>query len=133
VHGGAGYVTFYRNHFSAQRRSFQSDGNVYAVAFDENNVYMNVVGNVLWTPGLSGNYEAECGGTAVYQFGRECNPRDPRVAETVLRHGNLDYVNNEVVWDAAISSRQLPPSLYLTAKPAFFGELPWPPVDPTAD
>jgi hypothetical protein len=34
-----------------------------------------------------------------------------------------------VRWDH--EPRALPNSLYLTAKPAFFGDLPWPWVDPT--
>jgi len=49
----------------------------------------------------------------------------------VLRHGNFDYVTNGVRWDPAVSSQTLPPSLYLTGKPAFFGSSPWPWVDPT--
>jgi hypothetical protein len=133
VHGGSGYLTFYRNRFTAQRRSFDSTANNFAIAFDENQLYMNVLGNVLWTDGVQGQYEVECGNNAVYQFGRECNPPDPRVAETILRHGNFDFVNNEVLWDDGISDENLPPSLYLSAKPAFFGDLPWPPFDPSAD
>ena len=48
---------------------------------------------------------------------------------TVLREGNFDYVTNQVRWDTA--AQTLPASLYLTSKPAFFGSLPWPWVDPT--
>ena len=48
---------------------------------------------------------------------------------TVVREGNFDYLTNSVRWDH--EPRALPTSLYLTAKPAFFGDLPWPWVDPT--
>ena len=48
---------------------------------------------------------------------------------TVLREGNYDYVTNQVHWDT--TAQTIPDSLYLTAKPAFFGSLPWPWVDPT--
>ena len=47
-----------------------------------------------------------------------------------MRHGNYDYVNNAVVWDPAIPDHTIPNSLYLTAKPSWWGELPWPPIGP---
>jgi len=54
---------------------------------------------------------------------------DPKVKSTVVRDGNFDYLTNQVRWDR--SPVTLPPSLYLRAKPAFFGSNPWPWVDPT--
>ena len=48
---------------------------------------------------------------------------------TTIRDGNFDYLTNQVRWDRAPAT--LPPSLYLRAKPAFFGSSPWPWVDPT--
>jgi hypothetical protein len=54
---------------------------------------------------------------------------DPRVVSTTFRHGNFDYATGAVQW-AEGWSRELPPSLYLKGKPAFFGTLPWPWVDP---
>ena len=53
---------------------------------------------------------------------------DPKVRSTVLRDGNFDFLTSAVKWDRA--QRALPASLYLTSKPAFFGESPWPWVDP---
>jgi hypothetical protein len=50
------------------------------------------------------------------------------VPATVLRDGNFDYVTDSARWDR--QPQTLPNSLYLTAKPAFFGDLPWPWVDP---
>ena len=47
----------------------------------------------------------------------------------MVRDGNFDYVTNTVRWDH--EPRVLPDSLYLTGKPAFFGNLRWPWVDPT--
>ena len=37
-------------------------------------------------------------------------------------------MTNQVHWDS--SDQTIPPSLYLTSKPAFFGSYPWPWVDP---
>ena len=47
---------------------------------------------------------------------------------TVVRDGNFDYLTGAVRWDR--TERSLPPSLYLRSKPAFFGDHPWPWVDP---
>jgi hypothetical protein len=51
------------------------------------------------------------------------------VRSTVLREGNFDYVTSQVHWDT--TAQTPPPSLYLTSKPAFFSNNPWPWVDPT--
>ena len=48
---------------------------------------------------------------------------DPTVQDTLV-HGN--YVDGAVAWDPTIPDHVLPPSLYLTSKPAFFGDTPWP-------
>jgi len=53
---------------------------------------------------------------------------DLQVAATAIRDGNFDYVTNSVKWDNP--PQTLPDSLYLTAKPAFFGSNTWPWVDP---
>jgi len=58
---------------------------------------------------------------------------DPKTLATVIRGGNFDYLSNKVVWTDGLPEQPLPPSLYLSAKPGFFGNLPWPWVDPTAD
>ncbi len=58
-----------------------------------------------------------------------------RVISTVIRHGNFDYLTNKVAWDPSIPNHTLPPSLYLTGKPAFFNAgrgYTWPWVDPTS-
>jgi hypothetical protein len=59
------------------------------------------------------------------------NTADPLVVARTYRHGNYDYASNTVVWDSTASTQVLPPSLYLTNKPAFFGSNPWPWVEPT--
>ena len=54
-------------------------------------------------------------------------PRTRRSLTTTLRDGNFDYVTHSVKWDR--TPQLIPNSLYLTAKPAFFGTVPWPWVD----
>jgi hypothetical protein len=112
-----------------------------------------VIGNVLSAPGIGAIYEPTPDPKRpgvylwrtitwpppkVYLLGgwaRGDSPEnfDPRVAATILRHGNFDHVTGEVRWDPAVARRDLPPSLYLAEKPAFFGDLPWPWVDPVGE
>ncbi|HYD39698.1 MAG TPA: hypothetical protein VEB43_02630 [Anaeromyxobacter sp.] len=54
-----------------------------------------------------------------------------RAIDVLYRHGNWDSVTGGVVWDPSNPHRTLPDSLFLSAKPAFFGDLPWPWIDPT--
>jgi hypothetical protein len=142
VHGGAGYITFYRNYMSGQHRTVIATGNVTALHISANNLYMNALGNVLWREGEPGVVEETpegcTGGPTVYHFGSFAEPgnpcsNDPRVRETLLLHGNFDFVSNAVAWDPEISDHNLPPSLYLTGKPAFFGDLRFPMADPEGD
>jgi len=61
----------------------------------------------------------------------------PATYQTQLREGNWDWVTRSQRWHGiggAVGSgapRVIPDSLYLTAKPAFFGSNPWPWVNPS--
>jgi hypothetical protein len=149
--GNAGYVTYFRNQSTSVNRTIaltgpNAPGNQAAIELDARMQSMNVVGNVLGAPGLSGaTYETKNASTCmtfvpfIYRLNYDgatgyCtfpSPADTQASDTLLRHGNFDFVTNGVQWDPGVSSRSLPPSLYLTAKPAFFGTSPWPWVDPT--
>lgn len=48
-----------------------------------------------------------------------------------LLHGNWDAANDAIVWDADITNHSIPNSMYLSAKPSYFGSLSWPPYDPS--
>jgi hypothetical protein len=85
-----------------------ADGTVTKVSEDDNVVPMWVLG---------------------YNSDDHGQPFDPKVAETTIRHGNFDYVSKQVVWDPSLP-KSLPPSLYLTSKPGFFGDHAWPWVTP---
>ncbi len=56
---------------------------------------------------------------------------DPRTLSTVIRDGNYDSVTSSVHWHNTPAGFQVPASLYLSAKPGFFGSYPWPWVDGT--
>ncbi|MBI5491053.1 MAG: hypothetical protein HY905_27225 [Deltaproteobacteria bacterium] len=143
IHGSSSHLTFFRNYVDRQHAGFVHTGNLLDVVFAANNRYMNVVGNVLGRPGddaLPGAvYEQTSGNcldtVAVYKLGypSDCGIdtiTDPQVAATILRHGNFDYVSNDTVWDPAIATHDIPASLYLSGKPAWFGEVAWPPIGP---
>lgn len=58
-------------------------------------------------------------------------PEDNRLPfTTALLHGNYDYASDSVKWDPLISDHNLPASLYLSAKPLWWGAMPWPPIGP---
>jgi hypothetical protein len=147
--GNAGYISYFRNQATSVFRTVQltgpnAPGNQAAFELGARMIGMNVVGNVLGAPGLGARQEtsgpSDCKTLApfVYRFNYDgatgyCefpNPIDTQASATTLRHGNFDYVTNGVSWDPSLPSQSLPPSLYLGKKPAFFGDLPWPWVDP---
>jgi hypothetical protein len=145
THGNCGWQTFFRNYAPGMNGTVRRSNNIRAVGVDGFNREHNFVGNVLLQPGLVLNgvrpvYESTSrstlGAPAVYRVGANSlgGPLekfdDGTAVRGLLRHGNFDYVTNTTVWDPKIATRELPPSLYLTAKPAFFGEELWPYVDP---
>jgi hypothetical protein len=130
--GSSSHNTLFRN--AVDMLTLRVDGkpmtrNIVAVRLDARSRFVNVVGNVLGHEGMKGESEAAAGfaSPAIWSFG---HPGDPLVAKTVLRHGNYDHVTRKTQWDPAIAERDIPDSLYLAAKPAFFKDLPWPPIGP---
>jgi len=135
IHGSASHNTVFRaRSFGWQQESITANNN--AVAFATKNTYMNVVGSVLGTTGRSTRYEVLPGQAysnsevVIWALGIMHGVDDANVEATLLRHGNYDYVNNDTVWDPAISSQTIPASLYLDSKPSWFGAVAWPPIGP---
>ena len=137
IHGSSSHNTLFRSRFSGWQSSTITSNN-NAIEFQYKNTYMNVLGCVLGTAGQSDTYEAAypaSGDSSLKTiwrlgYGGPNDAGDTNVKATLLRHGNFDYVTNSVKWDANISDHQLPASLYLTAKPSWWGNLPWPPIGP---
>lgn len=145
VWGNSIYITVFRNHLTGKRRSVPpvtvtDTSNRRAIGLTIYHWWYSFLGNVLGyegmtpSPGYSSfRYEWPGSGAPMWQLGYDgetWNRSDPQTTGTVIRHGNFDYVTNGVVWDPAIARRELPPSLYLGSKPAFFGANPWPWVTP---
>lgn len=137
THGNSGWHTHFRNYANGVNSSAAVTQNLRAVGMDGWTHDHAYVGNVLhggtvyeMTPSNPAT------GSPVYQLGR--NPAscgftcwdNGYSAGHIYRDGNWDNVTNGVVW--ASGARAMPPSLYLTNKPAFFGPHAWPWVDPIA-
>jgi len=152
THGNANTHTYYRNYLRGSRTFYPTDaggdhGSSRAGGATATTYYMSWVGNVLGAPGITG-WDYENGrlndGASIWKFGWDDwspYPVDPVVTQTSIRDGNFDYVTNQVHWHGLGGSgaangltpppnSQLPNSMYLTSKPAFFGTMAWPWVDP---
>jgi len=150
THGNAIYLTFFRNHLTGQRQRFTDRTGVRAVGLAYGSWWDSFIGNVLGRPGQMAGWQYDDpsmttnaaawgrGGTgSIWMLGydpeRWAMAPDPRTLSTVIRGGNFDYLTNEVVWTRTLPAQTLPPSLYLKAKPGFFGSYQWPWVDPAGD
>jgi hypothetical protein len=141
--GGAVANTFFRNHATGHRRSYADVDSRRAIGLMYGHYDYSFVGNVL---GTANETPAPYGGFAyedawpwkndpvgLWRLGY--TPKDwraqpdARVVRTTHRHGNFDYATGAVHWAPGFD-QALPSSLYLTGKPAFFGDSPWPWVDP---
>jgi hypothetical protein len=142
--GGAVYNTFFRNHATGKRRSYADVRSRRAIGLMYGHYYYSFVGNVLGTPGqdpapfggfaYEDTYPWRSDPVGLWRLGytpKDWNAApDLRVVQTTHRHGNYDYATRAVHW-APGYAQTLPASLYLKAKPAFFGSAPWPWVDPS--
>lgn len=145
THGSAGFHVFFRNHATGRNGIPYDTGggvglptqNLRAAGADALSREHTFLGNVL----LGGTtYEAtpasHGGGTPIYRLGDNGNGGEGGAWDTgqalafTYRNGNWDDVTGGVVWDPATTRRDLPSSLYLTERPAFFGAAAWPWVDP---
>jgi len=142
--GGAVYNTFFRNHTTGKRRSFDDIQSRRAIGLMYGHYYYSFVGNVLGTadqdptPYTGFAYEDfwpwKDDPIGLWRIGytpTDWNAEpDARVVSTTHRHANFDYATNSVHWASGFD-QTLPDSLYLASKPAFFGNSPWPWVDAT--
>jgi hypothetical protein len=137
IHGSSSHQTVFRCRSYGWKEE-AATGNNHAVALDYKNTYMTVMGCVLGMPGRSEVYELAFPAPNNSQlktiwhlgYGGPDGAGDPSVRATLLRHGNWDSVTGGIVWDPSIASHDLPDSLYLAGKPAWWGDLRWPPIGP---
>jgi hypothetical protein len=119
-----------------------------AICLESSSWYYNIVGNVL---GCSYYTNSAPHPTGVYMLafpqveGYETpyifmlgyvnpggtNGANTNTAFTTLIHGNWDWATQSRKWDPGIVDTNLPSSCYLTGKPVWFGDRPWPPIEPS--
>jgi Pectate lyase superfamily protein len=137
IHGSSSHNTIFRSRsFGWMSDSVTTRNNAIEIA--AKNTYMNVIGNVLGTPGKSNRYEVLPGQSyddwserAIYVLGVGSGVEDLKPAATLLRHGNFDYATNSVKWDPAIPDHDLPASLYRSGAPEWWcQETPFPAIGP---
>ena len=142
--GSASHMTYFRNHIIRENQGVNQMASYHLIAVDiqSKNYYMNLVGNIFCKDdSCSGNYEAgftdSSSDKVIYRLGYSSDGShtlsDPLVADTLLRHGNFDFITDTTEWDPSITDHNLPNSLYLTSKPTFFGVKSWPVYGPDLD
>jgi hypothetical protein len=157
THGNSTYMVYFRNYTTTLRSIFKSDytGNTVDDANDipgrangpkraagaaRYSYWMTYVGNVLGQRQLvttargyvDDEAKAPWRPTTWLMGWNDKSPYaiDVKVAATAIRDGNWDTLLGQQTWLTG-SAGPLPDSLYLSAKPAFFGSNSWPWVDPT--
>jgi len=155
THGNAVYLTVFRNVLTGQRRSFTDVQNIRAAGLAYGSWWDSFVGNILGRSGqmagwnyadaamscdangnnCTGNNAGWGPGGAVWRLGYDPTHwgmfPDPKVLSTVIRDGNYDFLTNSQRWHNTPAGFAMPNSMYLAAKPAFFGASAWPWLDPT--
>ena len=144
THGSASHNTVFRNRITGENGS--GDRRT-CVSIEYYNRYWNVVGNILGVNGLQNKRVSHSGSSSegsqgnILKMGGVVNINNNySTSDTysytsgmfVLDHRNYDHVTDGIVNEASgtITDTVLPNSLYLSAKPAWFGNLTWPPFDP---
>ncbi len=127
--GNSIYLTFFRNHLSAQRRRADLDPvpTGRAVGLGYGSWWFSFVGNVLGQsgrmtgfvyedPAMAGN-NANWGSADIWKLGYDPTHwnmyADPKVLQTVIRDGNFDYLTNTIHWHNSPNGFRIPASLYL--------------------
>ena len=127
THGSGSHGMIFRNHLDMLDPDEPITDDIQAIMLYEWNYYNSAIGNVLGYSGYTGIYQADTsamGTPGIYRV----SSSDAKTSSTLIREGNYDFVNNALVWSAG--AKDIPDSLYLTAKPSWWDSSPWPPFTP---
>jgi hypothetical protein len=131
--GTSSHNTFLRNSIAIDPSKTVGTANI---SLWKGQTYYNVVGNVLGTDGHETLYESSdlYASPMIYNLDyTNSGSQNGRTADTILRHGNFDYVSNETVWDPGVSDRSIEESYYLNGEPEWWANASWPPIGPVAN
>jgi len=152
VHGTSSHHTIFRNSINGLHPTLT--GHRWLITLAQGSYYHNIIGNVLGDGSWAfTTYEMKMDGTNYghmdstvwkLEWPNDGNFHmtpdiplvnwtqsfpDPNVRGTAIIHGNYDYYHN-AVHEWAYANHALPASLYHSSKPAWFGNLAWPPIGP---
>jgi hypothetical protein len=142
IHGTSNLFTYFRNYSIGWETG--KTGETFAVILYSYNRYYNFIGNVLGSAGYHNVYQGTCC-RSVYGLGIDSGviPVDPVVSTTTMRWGNYDVATGAARWNSSEvpsgiakypnsvpATQVLPPSFYLSTKPAWFGSNAWPAIGP---
>jgi len=143
--GSGSHLIMFRNWHRLETNNPTAIRDMIAIDIEAWNQYYSAIGNVLGHEGMWGDYEIQgpengvydtgdgrafCWKIGFFSDGDQSGERHAATINSLIRHGNYDYINHAVVDWVDGMSRDLPPSLYLDAKPSWFGALDWPPFGP---
>jgi PKD repeat protein len=147
IHGSHSHEVLFRNRITGWEAYSYPSGptvnNLQCEFIDITNRYCSSVGNILGTVGIYNKYQsAPLGGTfgqngVIYQIGLVNPvygfgwPNDTNTWNTFFRHMDYDVVTGGITYNPTNADVTLPPSLYYTSKPPWWGNLTWPPFNPT--
>ena len=131
INGTHNTNTFYRNFWSGNdpTKAWSPTTGTPIIIEDTSRIF-NIIGNVLGTNSIHTTYGS------IYDICSTCSA-------SLMRWGNYDTGTDTVRWEssevpseiaqfanAVPSDHTLPPSMYLSSKPDFFGDVTWPPIGP---
>jgi hypothetical protein len=143
--GSASHDTVYRNWFHGTEPGIAGVG--WCISLNRFTRSYSLVGNIFGTNVAMGDSALSFGnpnmGNGGYSgaappwanWGTSPGPsgfqeRDTGVTNTLIMKGNYNYYSRSIPAAEALGTNTLAPSLYLASKPAWFGNLTWPPFDP---
>jgi len=155
IHGSHNFATVFRNQYTGLE-SGKSQQTI-PIQLQSHTRYDNIIGNVLGTASYHKTYQFAAPAWITFGcdrsiyvlgFAQKCRgdaavPPDGLVLTTLMRWGNYDTVNQATQWNPnevpqGLSqfanplppTHNLPASFYLSAKPGWWGSMPWPPMGP---
>lgn len=141
THGSASHFTWFRNRVNTTAAdTFTTDKTPIVAQYY--NRYCNIVANFLGSASLHNTYRKSSGGgdvtcgsgsKALVEIGCGMSPTDTIAQSQVLLALNVGYTNNNSTISElteGYSYSDLVTSYYLSSKPAWFGNRPWPWMDP---
>ncbi len=125
------------------QNEYWEDQDNQAISIDYLSQYYNLVGTIVGSAHLvttngatnmnvspAGNYGAPMCYAIGYNAGQGgIGPSPNNAYNTIFLHGINNCVNGTITWASGVT-HSLPPSFYMSGKPAWWGSMPWPATGP---